>query len=69
MLFRKKLPKSCSYCTFGTELTDGSVLCAKKGIMDANKSCRKFRYEPTRRVPRKQKTPDFSQYDQDDFTL
>lgn len=69
MLFRKKIERSCYYCSFGTELSDGTVLCAKKGIVDGNKSCRKFRYEPLRRIPRKEKTPDFSQYDQDDFSL
>lgn len=69
MLFRKKLPRSCGYCSFSTELSDGTVLCAKKGMMAADNSCRKFRYEPTRRFPKKQKTPDFSQYDQEDFSL
>jgi hypothetical protein len=69
MLFRKKLQRSCSYCSFGTELTDGTVLCAKKGIVDPNQSCLKFRYDPTRRVPMKQKAPDFSKYDEDDFSL
>ena len=30
MLFRKKIEKSCSYCTFGAKLEDGQVLCSKK---------------------------------------
>lgn len=69
MLFRKKLQRSCSYCSFGTELTDGTVLCAKKGIKDPDQSCLRFRYDPIRRIPKKQKSPDFSKYDEDDFTL
>ena len=69
MLFRKKLQRSCSYCRLGTELSDGSVLCAKKGLVDSSMSCRKFRYEPTKRIPGKQTTPDFSQYDDNDFSL
>ena len=69
MLFRKKLPKSCSYCSMGTELSDGTILCAIKGLMDPDKSCKKFNYDPTKRVPGKQKAPDFSQFDNDDFTL
>lgn len=69
MLFRKKLPRSCSYCSFGTQLSDETVLCAKKGMMDLGKSCRKFRYDPTKRIPGKLKVPDFSKYDPKDFSL
>lgn len=69
MLFRKNFQRSCNYCSFGTELTDGTVLCAKKGIVDPDKACRKFRYDPTRRIPGNQKAPDFSKYDEDDFSL
>ena len=69
MLFRKKVKRSCSYCVYGTDLPDKTVLCAKKGITDAAGSCRKFRYDPTRRIPGKQKAPDFSKYNSDDFTL
>ena len=69
MLFRKKVQKSCAYCIHGTELADGSVLCAKKGLRTPEKPCCKFRYDPLRRVPGKQKLPDFTQFTEDDFTL
>lgn len=69
MLFRKKLHRACSYCSYSTELTTCTLLCAKKGIVDAAASCRKFRYDPTRRIPGKQKAPDFSQYNEEDFSL
>lgn len=69
MLFRKKQTRSCSYCSYGTELSEGNMLCAKKGIIDASKPCRKFRYDPIKRIPGKTKAPDFSIYDEDDFSL
>lgn len=69
MLFRKKHPRSCSYCSYSTELSEDNLLCAKKGIIDAQSPCRKFRYDPTKRIPCKAKTPDFSKYDEDDFSL
>lgn len=69
MLFRKKHPRSCSYCSFSTELSEGNLLCANKGIVDAEKPCKKFRYDPTKRIPGKLKAPDFSKYDEDDFSL
>ena len=69
MLFRKKLPKSCTYCIHGTRLNDDEVLCIRKGVVRVDKNCRKFTYDPCKRVPLKQKASDFSKYDSDDFTL
>lgn len=69
MLFRRKITRSCSYCSYGTALSENTILCTKKGLQDPDRSCRKFRYEPTKRLPCKQKAPDFSQYDEDDFSL
>lgn len=69
MLFRKKMQKSCSYCTFGTQLDDTTVLCTKRGIMPIYKACRKFKYDPCKRVPLKAKAPDFSRFKKEDFTL
>ena len=69
MLFRKKIERSCTYCRFGTELGDGSILCSKKGVRPPDKPCRAFQYDPTRRIPLKQNVLDFSKYDNDDFSL
>ena len=69
MLFRKSLPRSCSYCEFATKLNDDQVLCLKKGIRPIYSSCRKFLYDPCKRIPPKPKAPDFQQYSQDDFKL
>lgn len=69
MLFRKKIARSCDYCSMGTKLNDGQVLCAKRGIVNAGKSCRKFSYDPCKRVPSRPKASDFSKYNPDDFTL
>ena len=69
MLFRKRIEKSCTYCRFGTMLEDDLVLCTKRGVVALGRKCRKFRYEPIKRVPSKPKAPDFSKYDQEDFSL
>ena len=69
MLFRKKIVKSCSYCRFGTMLDDGLVLCIKRGVASADRKCRKFRYDPTKRIPSKPKALDFDKYDSEDFSL
>ena len=30
MLFRKKIERSCTYCTYGTRLEEDQILCVKK---------------------------------------
>ena len=69
MLFRKKIEKSCAYCSFGTKLNDGTFLCAKRGIRYDDQGCMRFRYDPCKRIPLRTKTVDFSKYDQEDFSL
>lgn len=69
MLFRKKIERSCAYCIYGTHLEDGSVLCIKKGLRTLQDQCRKFQYDPCKRVPVKAKTLDFSKYEDMDFSL
>lgn len=69
MLFRKKIERSCSYCVYGTMLEEEQVLCVKKGLRGAPKPCRKFKYDPCKRIPPKPKAMDFGKYDAEDFSL
>ena len=69
MLFRKKIEKSCLYCRYGTKMREDMMLCAKKGIVVISEDCRKFRYDPFKRIPAKPKALDFSKYEEDDFSL
>ena len=69
MLFRKKIERSCIYCQYSVKLDEENVLCSKKGMKTTEDKCRKFKYDPCKRVPAKVKALDFSKYDQDDFSL
>lgn len=69
MLFRKKIERSCAYCQYGTKLDEETILCSKKGMKSVDYKCRKFKYDPCKRVPVKAKALDFSKYEQDDFSL
>ena len=40
MLFRKKIPSSCSYCVHATKVDDETIRCAKKGIHEVEGSAR-----------------------------
>ena len=52
MLFRKKIPKSCSYCIYSTKLDDEHALCIKRNVVSLDSKCRKFRYDPLKREPK-----------------
>lgn len=69
MLFRKRMPRSCVTCLYSTTLTDHQMLCAKHGIVSDSYACRKFRYDPCKRIPPCMKMPDFKKYDDEDFRL
>lgn len=69
MLFRKKQPHFCCYCAHGTNIADGQILCVKKGIRGPEDSCRKYCYDPCKRIPPKTKGPDFERFQNDDFSL
>lgn len=69
MLFRKKITRACSYCKHGTPIGDDQVLCAKRGAVSIYYSCRKFRYDPCKRIPPKMKALDFQKYEDVDFSL
>lgn len=69
MLFRKKIQKSCAYCQYGTKLNDEQVLCIKKGVVAIEGKCRKFTYDPCKRIPVKAKALDFEKYNEEDYSL
>jgi len=69
MLFRKKIERSCSYCAFSTKMDQENMLCIKRGVVSADTDCRKFRYDPFKRIPPRPRALDFSKYEDDDFSL
>ncbi len=69
MLFRKKITKACHYCRFGTKIDDEQVLCIKKGVVPVDGKCRKFQYDPCKRIPVKPKAFDARKYQEEDYSL
>lgn len=69
MLFRKKLPRSCVYCAWGTRVGDEQVLCTKRGVVALSYACRKFSYDPCKRTPCKAKALDLTKFKEHDFSL
>lgn len=51
MLFSKDNPPRCAWCRHGSQLDDDTVLCDRKGPVDAAGACRRYRYDPFKRTP------------------
>ena len=69
MLFRKKIDRFCSYCVHSGKIDQETYLCSKKGIVPSCHRCRRFRYDPLKRVLTRMKPKDFCSFDDADFSL
>ena len=51
-LYGNNIEPACEICALGHRAADGkSVLCSRKGAVDLYDSCRKFEYDPLKRIP------------------
>jgi len=65
---KKSHDARCAYCMNARIPKDGTVvLCKYKGITEPDSSCRKFKYDPLKRVPTKLKLS--SDFSEDEFKL
>ena len=69
MLFRKNIEPCCSYCLNGSWLDDESVMCVKKGVVKSWGRCRRFEYDPLKRVPEAPSKPATDALSEEDFRL
>ena len=67
-LFDKKISPSCEYCHIGKKfLDDGTILCVNSGVVDPSYHCKKFKYDPLKRIPKIRAYS--SDLDKEDFML
>ena len=68
-LFNKNAYEAvCRNCKNGRLSPEGeSVLCVKKGIVDPDGKCRRYSYDPLKRVPRRM--PTVREVDPEDFVI
>ena len=69
LLFRKKIDRYCTYCQFAGKVDDETMICQKYGIVPAAHRCRKFRYDPLKRVPSRPHSGGLEKFDKNDFSL
>lgn len=69
MLFRKNIEPMCAYCSHGKKLDEIELSCKYRGVTRASDSCRRFKYEPLKRVPPKPARLVMRGLSDDDFSL
>ena len=68
-MFRKNVEPACTYCQHSAPAGEDCCICVKKGIVSLWDSCRRFSYDPLRRVPEAPPAPRTEDLDPDSFKL
>ena len=68
LLFRKNIDRYCAYCQFAGRIDEAHMICQHCGVVPCEHHCRRFRYDPLKRVPPRPATLR-DQYTSEDFSL
>ena len=67
-LYGNNIQPCCEYCTQARRAADGRVmLCSRRGIVPMYHHCRKFQYDPLKRIPFRQ--PSLRKHQPEEFLL
>ncbi len=67
-LFNKNIPPSCAYCSRGKSCIEKeTILCIKHGVVESTYSCKKFKYDPLKRAPKKHRP--IASFSKKDFSI
>ena len=66
--FDRNVSPACEYCCYSKRLTaPEEMLCSKQGVVRSNYSCKQFKYNPLKRIPKK--TISAGEYSKSDFSI
>ena len=67
-LYGNRVTPACETCLHGHRSFDGKVvLCPRRGAMPLYEKCRKYEYDPLKRVPRRAPKP--AEHSAEEFSL
>ena len=67
-LYGNNIEPACEICALGHRTADGkSVLCSRKGVVGLYDACRKFEYDPLKRIP--ERPSEKTEHDAEEFEL
>lgn len=68
-LFRREMEPRCAYCRQGEAISEREVICLRRGLVMAEDSCRRFRYDPLKRVPPRPASLEIGRLRKEDFSI
>lgn len=67
-LYGNHVQPACEICVQGHRSSDGrAVLCQRKGVVPLYHHCRKFVYDPLKRIPKR--APQMREHQENEFSL
>ncbi len=68
-IFSKEIEPYCIYCVHSKPIGSMQVICPKHGIVSTNYHCRKYKYDPTKRIPPEPAAMDIECFTAEDFKI
>lgn len=68
-IYNDKLPPMCLYCARGKEGPMDHILCAIHGPVSYDYHCKKYQYDPRKRIPPKKRRNLPEDFTAEDFTI
>lgn len=69
MLFSKEIKPCCAYCAKSKQVNDEEAVCVKHGIVSLQYRCKRYVYDPTKRVPSEPAQLDKDAFTEEDFKI
>lgn len=69
MLYSKEIKPCCAYCLNSTPVNDDEAICKKHGVVALSYRCKRYCYDPTRRVPPEPQELQQGYFSEKDFSL
>ena len=68
-LFGKNVEPACKHCESALQemSANGQVLCSKLGVVAAGYHCKRYAYDPTKRIPKPKKP--LPKFTEEDFSI
>lgn len=70
MIYRECENPKCFFCAYSSKLAaTEDMICTKAGIVSQDSICKKFRYDPQKRIPKRVQKLNKDKFTADDFAL
>ena len=70
MIYRECENPKCLFCAYSAAIaTTDDMVCSKYGIVNQDSKCKKFRYDPQKRLTKRKPKLDTKKFKEEDFAL